>query len=62
MRGLIVGLYEDWIYLDKLIETIASEIEKIGETEANCRRLMSIPLLGAGAVHHVNRRQWSEQR
>lgn len=48
MRGLIVGLYEDWIYLDERIETIASEIEKIGETEANCRRLMSV--LGIGPL------------
>src|SRR5437764_1581588 len=40
MRGLIVGLYEDWIGLDKRIKTIAGEIETIGEKEANCRRLM----------------------
>ena len=46
MRGLIVGLYDDWIYLDERIETIAGEIEKIGETEANCRRLMSVPGIG----------------
>jgi transposase len=46
MRGLIAGLYEDWIYLDERIETIAGEIEKIGETEANCRRLMSVPGIG----------------
>src|SRR4249920_301728 len=46
MRGLIVSLYEDWIYLDERIETIAGEIEKIGETEANCRRLMSVPGIG----------------
>ncbi|MGH9444831.1 MAG: IS110 family transposase [Terriglobia bacterium] len=46
MRGLIAGLYEDWIYLDERIEAIAGEIEKIGETEANCRRLMSVPGIG----------------
>src|SRR5712671_8107352 len=40
MRGLIAGLYEDWIQLDDRIETIAGEIETIGEKEANCRRLM----------------------
>jgi transposase len=34
MRGLIAGLYEDWICLDERIETIAGEIEKIGEKEA----------------------------
>jgi len=38
MRGLIAGLYEDWILLDERINSIASEIEKIGEKEANCQR------------------------
>jgi transposase len=46
MRGLIAGLYEDWIQLDSRIETIAGEIETIGEKEANCRRLMSVPGIG----------------
>src|ERR1043165_7525744 len=39
MRGLIAGLYEDWLRLDERIETIAGEIETIGEKEASCRRL-----------------------
>lgn len=42
----IVGLYDDWICLDERIEAIASEIEKIGEAEASCRRLMSVPGIG----------------
>jgi transposase len=46
MSGLIVGLYEDWIALDERIDTIASEIEKISEKEANCQRLMSVPGIG----------------
>jgi transposase len=46
MRGLIADLYEDWAGLDERIETIAGEIETIGEKEANCRRLMSIPGIG----------------
>src|SRR3954471_14895622 len=46
MRGLIAGLYEDWISLDERIKTIAGEIETIGEKEANCRRLMSVPGIG----------------
>ena len=46
MRGLIAGLYEDWICLDDRIETIAAEIETIGENEANCRRLTSVPGIG----------------
>ena len=32
--------------LDERIETIAGEIEKISEKEANCRRLMSVPGIG----------------
>jgi transposase len=46
MGGLIAGLSEDWICLDERIETIASEIEKISEKEANCQRLMSVPGIG----------------
>jgi transposase len=46
MRGLITGLYEDWTFLDERIETIAGEIDQIGEKEANCRRLMSVPGIG----------------
>jgi transposase len=46
MSGLIAGLYEDWIALDERIDTIASEIEKISEKEANCQRLMSVPGIG----------------
>src|SRR5499426_2036710 len=36
MRGLIAGLYEDWISLDHRIEALAREIDQIGEKEANC--------------------------
>jgi hypothetical protein len=48
MRGLIAGLYEDWILLDERINSIASESEKIGEKEANCQRARIIgpPLEG----------------
>jgi transposase len=46
MRTLIAGLHDDWIYLDKRIETLAGEIEAIGQKEANCRRLMSAPGVG----------------
>jgi transposase len=49
MRTLIAGLYDVWIYLDERIETLAGEIEAIGEKEANCRRLMSVP--GVGPVY-----------
>jgi transposase len=46
MSDLIVGLYEDWLWLDERIETISREIEEISQTEAHCRRLMSIPGIG----------------
>lgn len=46
MRDLIVGLYEDWTHLDERIETLAGEIDQIGEKEANCQRLMSVPGIG----------------
>ncbi len=46
MRDLIVGLYEDWMHLDERIETLAGEIDQIGEKEANCQRLMSVPGIG----------------
>jgi transposase len=46
MSDLIVGLYEDWLWLDERIETLTSEIEQISHREANCKRLMSIPGVG----------------
>ena len=46
MNDLIVGLYEDWSWLDERIETITGEIEMISECEANCQRLMSVPGIG----------------
>ena len=46
MSDLIVGLYEDWLWLDERIETLTGEIEQISHREANCKRLMSIPGVG----------------
>jgi transposase len=46
MSDLIVGLYEDWLWLDERIETLTNEIEQISHREANCKRLMSIPGVG----------------
>jgi len=46
MSDLIVGLYEDWLWLDERIETITGEIEVISKREGNCQRLMSIPGVG----------------
>ena len=46
MSDLIVGLYEDWLWLDERIETLSGEIEQISHREANCTRLMSVPGIG----------------
>jgi transposase len=46
MVDLIVGLYEDWLWLDERIETITGEIEQLSHSEINCRRLMSVPGIG----------------
>jgi transposase len=46
MSDLIVGLYEDWLWLDERIETVTGEIEEISQNEANCQRLMSVPGIG----------------
>lgn len=46
MSDLIVGHYEDWLWLDERIETITNEIEKIAAEQAACTRLMSIPGVG----------------
>jgi hypothetical protein len=46
MADIIVGLYEDWLWLDERIESLSSEIKKISKTESNCGRLMSVPGIG----------------
>ena len=46
MSDLIIGLYEDWLWLDERIETVSREIKDISQTEANCQRLMSVPGVG----------------
>jgi transposase len=46
MHDLIVGLYEDWLWLDERIETVTRDIELISESEANCARLKTIPDAG----------------
>ncbi len=46
MSDIIVGLYEDWLWLDERIESTTSEIEMISKREPNCQRLMSVPGIG----------------
>jgi len=46
MIDLIVGLYEDWLWLDERIETITDEIEQVSKCDGDCKRLMSVPGVG----------------
>lgn len=46
MADLIVGLYEDWLWLDERIESITAEIEKAAQQEPSCTLLMSVPGVG----------------
>ena len=46
MSDILVGLYEDWLWLDERIESTTNEIEAISKREANCQRLMSVPGIG----------------
>jgi transposase len=46
MNDIIIGLYEDWLWLDERIEDVTDEIETICRQEANCRRLMTVPGIG----------------
>jgi transposase len=45
ISSIIVGLYEDWLWLDERIESLTKEIDKIAAAEDNCRCLMSVPAL-----------------
>jgi transposase len=46
MDSIIVGLYEDWLWLDERIESTTNEIEMISRREGNCQRLMTVPGIG----------------
>lgn len=46
MRGILIGLYGDWLWLDKRIEDVSDEIEEISRTEKNCANIMTIPGIG----------------
>jgi transposase len=46
MRHIILGLHDDWMRLDERIEAVSSDIAEIGETEAHCRDLKTIPGVG----------------
>lgn len=46
MSDIIVGLYEDWLWLDERIESTTREIETISKREDHCQRLMTVPGVG----------------
>lgn len=46
MRGILIGLYGDWHWLDKRIEDVSGEIEEISRSEENCANIMTIPGIG----------------
>jgi transposase len=46
MNNIIVGLYEDWLWMDERIESVTSDIEMISKREGNCQNLMTIPGVG----------------
>jgi transposase len=46
MHHIILDLHEDWMRLDDRIESISAEIAEIGQTEAHCRNLRTIPGIG----------------
>jgi transposase len=46
MQALLKGLYEDWLWLDKRVDAISSEIEALSKQDAACRRLMTVPGIG----------------
>lgn len=46
MSDIIVGLYEDWLWLDERIESTTKEIEEISKQEPDCQRVMRVPGIG----------------
>ena len=46
MRHIILDLYNDWIRLNERIESVSAEIAEIGQNEAHCRNLMTVPGVG----------------
>ena len=46
MHDIIIGLYENWLWLDERIESVSSDIDVLSDREAHCIRLKSIPAIG----------------
>ena len=45
-HDIIIGHYEDWLWLDERIESLTDQIEDLSDQEAHCIRLKSIPAIG----------------
>lgn len=43
MHDIIIGLYEDWLWLDERIESVSGEIDALSDREEHCQHLKSIP-------------------
>ncbi|MFP4496523.1 MAG: IS110 family transposase [Halochromatium sp.] len=46
MHDLLVGLWEDWLWLDERIETVTREIDAVSQDQPECTRLMTVPGIG----------------
>ena len=46
MSGIIVGLHEDWVWMDEHIESKMGAIKMISRRGESCQRLMSSPSIG----------------
>ncbi len=46
METILLGLYEDWLWLDERIEDVTKEIGEIAESEPGSQTVMSIPGIG----------------
>lgn len=46
MRHVILDLHDDWMRLDARIDSVSAEIAEVGECEAHCRALRTVPGVG----------------
>ena len=58
MRRLILGLQQDWIWLDKRIEMTTAEIKEYGHKSPPRPLLLEVSPLGVGTVLRLERDEW----
>lgn len=46
MHGVLIGLRDDWHWLDQRIDQLCDEIKEVSRSEENCVRIMTIPGVG----------------